>query len=495
MTITEDPSLPGMGGVHPPAPEGPATPDEHSAHSRGKVSALLVGVDDEIEQMRQHVQKILSQEPSPDIPLRSGLALEELAMSLRQANEHLVIASLDATARETRTAEAHERQTLFLSMLAHELRNPLAPIAMSVALLGKIPDLPQKVQLLQGILARQTAHLTRLVDDLMDATRINSGKIHIHKTPLLLSQLIDQAVETSQPLLDLHRQKLVLALPVEPVWISGDLIRLSQLFSNLIINASKFSQEAQTIQITARQDAGMAVIAVRDEGIGISPELLPFVFDLFTQGPVGTGLMASGLGIGLSLVRTIAQLHDGSVQACSRGAGQGSEFTVTLPLVADARQAAVELSPVGEAPAPAPSPSAAKPKVQRILLIDDSADINQTLSDFLVDVGYDVDCAPNGRAGLSMESQHTHDVICCDIGLPDIDGYEVARELRSLGSTARMIAISGYGQDGQRERAFAAGFDHYLVKPILCQDLLALIDLPDMTLMDATNKAGAHARP
>jgi signal transduction histidine kinase/ActR/RegA family two-component response regulator len=491
MTSMDDSPLPGE-RIVPQEPPGAGGLDENSFQSREMVSGLLVGLDYEIEEMRQHVQKILSQESSPYIPRISGLVLEELVMSLRQANEHLVIASLDATARETKTAAAHQRQTLFLSMLAHELRNPLAPIAMSVALLGKIPDLPKKVQSLQGILARQTTHLTRLVEDLMDATRINSGKIHILKAPLLLSQLLAQAAETSQPLLDVHQQELVLALPDEEVWISGDLIRLSQLFSNLIINASKFSQDAQTIRITARQEAQTVVIAVQDEGIGIAPELLPLVFDLFTQGPVGSGLMASGLGIGLSLVRTIAQLHGGSVQAYSQGTGLGSAFTVTLPLAQDASQEAQVLSPVSEAPALATSVT--KPKLLQILLIDDNPDINQTLSDFLVDVGYEVASAMNGVTGVQLGSRHRYDMICCDIGLPDIDGYEVARQLLGLGSKARLIAISGYGHPEQRERALQAGFEHFLVKPIFCQELVELIDLPDRKPVDAPYKADAHAR-
>lgn len=225
-----------------------ATADEKSATSRGKVSALLVGVDDEIEQMRERMLKILMDDPSPDIPVRSGQLLEELVLNLRQANEHLVIASLDASTRETNAAEAHRRQTLFLSMLAHELRNPLAPIVMSVQLLGEIAGVTPAIASLQRILARQTQHLTRLVADLMDATRINSGKIHIHKTSALLSQVMAQAVETSQ------------------------------LFSNLILNASKFSPDRSNIELSARLEAEHVVISVKDHGIGIAPDLQPFIF-------------------------------------------------------------------------------------------------------------------------------------------------------------------------------------------------------------------------
>lgn len=305
---------------------------EPSAQSGGRVSALLVNVDEQIRQLRHNVLQVLADDPSADVPLRTGRALEALAVSLQQANEHLVIASLDASARETKTAEAHRKQTLFLSMLAHELRNPLAPIVMSVELLRRLPGTSPAVQQLQAVLARQTAHLNRLVEDLLDATRINSGKIRIQKGRVLLSQLLAQAVETSQPPLDARHQTIVLHLPAQPVWMDGDLIRLSQLFSNLIINASKFSGDHTPITIRAWLDASQVLVSVQDEGIGIAPSLQPLVFDLFMQGPVGGGQMASGMGIGLSLVRTIAELHGGSVRVHSLGVGTGSEFIVALPL-------------------------------------------------------------------------------------------------------------------------------------------------------------------
>ncbi len=451
--------------------------EEDSAQSRGKVSALLVGVDEEIERLRQRMLKILSDDPTPEIPDHSGRALEELVLNLRLANENLVIASLDATNRESKTAQAHKRQTLCLSMLAHELRNPLAPIAMSVELLGKMARTTPAIQSLQGILARQTTHLTRLVEDLMDATRISSGKIKIQKTSVLLSQLIAQAVETSQPLLETRQQMVQLDLPLEPVWLQGDQVRLTQLFSNLIINASKFSANQRTIYINAKLGPDGIAITVKDEGIGIAPELQPFVFDLFMQGPVGEGLMAYGLGIGLSLVQTIAELHDGSVELVSQGVGEGCEFIVTLPCV----PAAFNSEPVEAKGATQTHEAPALPsKPKNILLIDDNADINQTLSEFLMDAGHAVECALDGVTGLSMEDRHSHDIICCDIGLPGMSGYEVAQNLHRGPSTACLIAISGYDQPEQKDRALKAGFDHYLVKPIDGQELLDLIDQPDL---------------
>ncbi|MDP2164292.1 MAG: hybrid sensor histidine kinase/response regulator [Hydrogenophaga sp.] len=441
------------------------------------MSALVVDVNDEIDQLRQNLQKVLSDAPSLDLPQANNQVLESLASSLRQANEHLVIASLDASARETKTAEAHRKQTLFLSMLAHELRNPLAPIVMSVELLKRVPDASPMLQRLQGILARQTGHLSRLVDDLMDATRINSGRFRVVKSRLLLSQLLFQAIETSQPLLDARHQRVDLALPADAVWFDGDFIRLSQLLSNLVLNASKFSAEGSTIHISAALVDENVVMSVRDEGIGIAPELQPFVFDLFVQGPVGERLLASGLGIGLSLVRTIAQLHGGSVHVLSPGNGRGSEFVVTLPVVATTDHDDVPANPgvLGEPPLHSPVPSF---QARRVLLIDDNADINHTLDEFLKKAGHEVDCAHDGPEGLQRNRAAPYEVICCDIGLPGMSGLEVARQLRARHSAARLIAISAFDQPEHRDQAYMAGFDHYLVKPVAPQVLLALLDLP-----------------
>lgn len=432
-----------------------------------------MGVDDQIEQMHQRMLKILSVAPSPESPGLSRKHLESLVRDLREANEQLVIASLDAQNRETKIAQTHQRQSLFLSMLAHELRNPLASITMSLVLLKKEADTPPASQILIDILSRQTSHLSRLVEDLMDATRIESGKIKILKSPVLLAQVIAQAVETSLPLLDGHHQPVVVELPLEPVWINGDVVRLTQMFCNLIINASKFSADHKPVRISAQIDSGRVRISVKDEGIGIAPELQPLVFDLFMQGPAGDSLIAAGLGIGLSLVRTLAQLHDGSVELISKGIGQGSEFIVTLPvtlagapLLEATATEGVRLQSMGQ-----PASSS-----KRILLIDDNADINLTLSEFLTDAGHEVESALDGATGLRMESLHPYEVICCDIGMPGMNGYEVAKSLRRGPSTACLIAISGYEQPQQRARAQEAGFDHYLVKPIFGPELLGLID-------------------
>ncbi len=474
MTDSEDCPQPGAPPIRGALTGTTLHPDKTAAVSAKLARELWMAVDEELELLRQRMQQILTQQAASDLPLASSERLGNLIHDLREANAKLVIASLDASARETRATESHRRQSLFLSMLAHELRNPLAPIAMSVELLGKMAGRYPDILSLQRILERQTIHLTRLVDDLMDANRINSGKLRIKKVPVPLSQCIEQAVETSQPELHVRAQPLHLDLSLEGVWIHGDADRLSQLFSNLILNASKFSSDRSPIYVSARQEEGDQVrVVVRDEGIGISAERQPFVFDLFTQGAVGDGLMAKGLGIGLSLVEEIARLHEGTVHVQSEGPGRGSTFIVTLPVFSQA--ARPERSAEHRHASPTEQEGARHARAARILLIDDNEDINQTLGEFLKASGHEVDMAMDGPTGLRMQEAAPYDVVCCDIGLPGMSGLEVARQMRANASPTKLIAISGYDQPQQRQEALAAGFDHYLVKPIFGDELLKLI--------------------
>ena len=423
--------------------------------------------------LQQRMRELLKEGPSSAVPIESMGRLEALVRDLREANANLTMASLDANTRETEAVESHKRQTLFLSMLAHELRNPLAPIATGVELLGKMSGTSPEVQDLQHILKRQTSHLTRLVDDLLDVSRINNNKLRICKENVRLAQCLEHAVETCQPELNARKQTLHRDFAIEKTWLYGDPTRLVQLFSNLILNASKFSAEGRPIYLSARQDGGQVHVTVRDEGIGISPEWQPFVFDLFTQGIAGEGVMTKGLGLGLTLVRTIAELHGGTVRLHSAGLGQGSEFTVTLPVLAKPKRAA-HRPEMTTPPSPA-TPSSAPVKPKHILLIDDHPDVNKTLGELLKTEGHSVDFAMDGLSGLKMEEEGHYDVICCDIGLPGMSGYEVAKNLRGHGSPAQLIAISGYDQQEQKDQALAAGFNHYLIKPILSDELLALI--------------------
>ena len=432
---------------------------------------LFATIDEELEMLRRRSGELLSGSPTAQVPTKDMERLEALVLDLREANANLTLASLDASTRESAAVDSHQRQTLFLAMLAHELRNPLAPIVTSADLLGRMEGTSPEVQALQGIIKRQSSHLSRLVDDLLDISRINSNKFRVCKQAMLLNPCLDQAVETCQPELMAHKQALRLSLAIDGVWVYGDPTRLTQLFSNLILNASKFSPEGSPIYLSAQQEGQQVRVSVRDEGIGISPEKQPYVFDLFTQGAVGQGMMAKGLGLGLTLVRTIADLHAGVVSLKSGGEGLGSEFTVTLPVMAPP----AEHAPATADPRSPAAPSPAAQRRQHILLIDDHPDINQTLGMLLRAEGHHVDCAIDGPSGLRMEATAHYDVVCCDIGLPGMSGYEVAKNLRGRHSKARLIAISGYDQQEQKDRAAAAGFDHYLVKPILGDELLELI--------------------
>ena len=392
---------------------------------------------------------------------------EELVTKLREANQHLVVASLRAQDMQALAEASVERQTEFLSMLAHELRNPLAPIALAAEMLGKISSAHPSLPDIQKVIVRQVANMGRLLEDLLDAARVNSGKINLQKRPLLLADLIQGAVEISQPHLHELAQQLVIDLPEQPVVIDGDEMRLSQVFSNLLNNASKYSPPKTLITLSARQfKAGTITISVKDEGCGIEPKILPFVFDLFMQAPRTLDRAQGGLGIGLAMVRTLVQMHDGTVAVRSQGLGLGSEFMVMLPLSTGTLKVEPALTPDRQTARPC-----------RILLIEDNVDTNQTLCSCLEFFGHAVVSAFDGPAGLVMATMGGFDIVVCDVGLPGMDGFEVMEEIKLLGVTPApfCIAITGYDQASFRARAEDAGFDHFLVKPVSMDQLENLI--------------------
>lgn len=392
------------------------------------------------------------------LPLKNTPPPEELVHKLRHANQHLVIASLRAQDMQAQAEASVERQTQFLSMLAHELRNPLAPIAMAAEMLGKISTAHPMLPDIQQIIVRQVANMTRLLEDLLDAARVSSGKINLKKTILSLADIAHSAAEISQPHLVKRAQHLVLELPAQPVMLEGDAVRLSQVFSNLLINASKFSPDQAVITLSAQQRPdGMLAIAVKDQGIGIDPKIQPFIFDLFTQASSTLDRSQGGLGIGLSMVRALVEMHGGSVEVRSAGLGCGSEFIVVLPGAAE--------DALPQAPVAANAPPA---RPCRILVIEDNADTNATLSSCLMLEGHTVDSAHDGLSGLAMAKAGAYDIVACDIGLPAMSGYEVIAQLRGLGLSPEpcCIAMTGYDQHENRALAQQAGFDHYLVKPV-----------------------------
>ena len=403
-----------------------------------------------------------------------------LVQQLQDANEHLVLATLDARDLQATAEAANLRQIEFLSMLAHELRNPLQPMAMASDLLAGYAGLHPTIAKVHDIYSRQTAHMERLVDDLLDASRVSSGKITLQLAPVLLHDILDDAVETALPGIERRHQRLQVRLPAVPLLIQGDLIRLAQVFSNLLINASKFTQELGHIDIGAQQIGDMVQVWVNDDGAGISAELQPFVFDLFTQGHRSLERAQGGLGIGLSLVRSITQLHGGSATVISEGAGKGSRFIITLPLSASA-----ETAQHGSAPASALPPPACK-----ILLIEDNIDANDVMTMLLQQDGHTVTSCFDGPSGLRAGLDGSFDIVLCDIGLPGMDGFQVVSGLRAALEAPQpcFIAASGYSATGQMDRASQTGFDHYLVKPVSMESLNRIIGQRVAQLRAAVNR-------
>jgi two-component system CheB/CheR fusion protein len=313
---------------------------------------------------------------------------------------------------------------------------------------------------------RQVQHLARLVDDLLDVSRITRGKIHLHKEPLELATVIARAVETCRPLIDARRHELTVALSPEPVLIDGDATRLAQVFANLLTNAAKYTTEGGRIGITVEKQGEEATVRVRDNGIGIPADLLPRVFDLFTQGDRSLARSEGGLGIGLTLVKSLAEMHGGQVEAFSEGTGTGSEFVVRLPILERRRRPAD-----GEAGTVRPrTPS------RRVLVVDDNVDAAESLAMLLRVEGHEVRTAHDGATALDAAQAYRPEVVLLDIGLPKMDGYEVAQRLRRLpdSKSALVVALTGYGQEEDRRRAEEAGFDVHLVKPV---DLAVLYSL------------------
>lgn len=398
--------------------------------------------------------------------LREKEALEATVTRLREANEHLVVAAINAQGSRDDAEATNRRQNEFLAMLAHELRNPLVPISMSAMLLERSSDASPQLLNFSKVIRRQVDHMARLLDDLLDAARISSGKITLSLEPMPVSSAIDQALETVLPRIRERGQHLFLNLPPQPVGTRGDRVRLTQVFTNLIGNASKYTGDGGNVHVDVTAEAGEVVVSVRDNGTGIAPEVLPHIFDLFTQGPRSLARSEGGLGVGLNVVRNLVSMHGGTVKAESDGAGKGSRFVVRLPLCA--------------LPGSAPPPQAAAeqpPGRCRVLLIEDNIDACETLKAFLELEAHEVTMTHDGNAGLQALLSQDFDVVVCDIGLPGMDGLEVVSRLRASNKGAQPVAIglSGYGQAEDRSRALAAGFDHYLVKPVSPDALLALV--------------------
>ena len=403
--------------------------------------------------------------------------LEALNVSLQQANAELERANAalqgEVTVRsraEDALRQADRHKDEFLAMLAHELRNPLAPIRNAVHLMRMKPLQDPQMCLARDVIERQLSQLTRLVDDLLDVSRITRGKINLTRQPLKVSELIARAVETVEPIIQGRSQVLTVELPEQPPVVDGDCMRLTQAIANVLGNAAKYTDAGGSIVLQVCARARDVEIRVRDTGIGIPAEVLPKIFDLFTQLDQRMERPQSGLGIGLALVRRLVEMHGGSVSAHSEGAGRGSEFVICLPLMTPAVLPAVGDQLTAEC-------QAARPQHRRILVADDNLDALESLAALLALNGHEVHRAQDGAAALQAAMRHRPEVIFLDIGMPQMDGYEVARRIRAheWGKELLLIAVTGWGQESDRQRSFAAGFDFHLVKPVDLEKLNQLL--------------------
>jgi CheY-like chemotaxis protein/nitrogen-specific signal transduction histidine kinase len=353
--------------------------------------------------------------------------------------------------------EADRRKDEFLAMLAHELRNPLAPIANAVQLLHlEEPESPVQRRA-RAIIDRQTGRLARLVDDLLEVSRISTGRIQLHMEQIAIGGILERAVESVRPLIEQHRHQLLAFIPSEPIWVHADAARLEQVFVNLLNNAAKYTDEGGRIEVSVTAGDAAVAIRVTDNGIGIEPELLPRVFDLFTQAERALDRSQGGLGIGLSLVHRLVAMHGGRVEVHSE-VSSGSEFIVHLPTIAvtGAAEVFAQIARENEAA-----------QSLRVLIVDDNLDAAMSLAMLLEASGHRIATAHTGPEALTVAAAQQPDVIFLDIGLPELDGYEVARRLREhqQADSLVIVAMTGYGQETDRARSHAAGFDHHLVKP------------------------------
>jgi signal transduction histidine kinase len=440
---------------------------------RSKVSVLV-----ELHLQRHELQKLNRSlaEANARLELANTHLQEEKTRELERLNSHLKRANseLEQTNRvlqsevaeraraEAALKEADRHKDEFLAVLAHELRNPLAPIRNAVEIMRRSALTDPQLAWSRDVVERQVKHLTRLVDDLLDVSRITRGNINLSREPVLVATIVARAIETIQPLIAEQRHNLTIDMNEEPLEVEGDLTRLTQVLGNLLNNAAKYTDPGGTITVSARRQGTDVELRVRDNGIGIPPALLPRLFQLFTQVDAAAHRAQGGLGIGLALVRQLVQMHGGSVTAYSDGPGKGSEFLIRLPL---------RVQRIREVMKPAPVEAARMNGTKsghRILLADDNRDALDSLATLLQCDGHEVHTAGDGAEALEVAAQCRPNVVLLDIGMPKLDGYEVARRIRAepWGKSAVLIALTGWGQDEDRRRSREVGFDSHLVKPL-----------------------------
>jgi signal transduction histidine kinase len=439
---------------------------------RSKVAVLI-----ELDRQRRALQSVNKQlaesirqleEANSALQTEKTRELEEINARLQKANDELSRSnqSLESEVRERIRAEnslkdAVVKRDEFLAMLSHELRNPLSPLRNASHMLMQGDTQDPKIVWSRGVIARQLKHMIRLVDDLLDVSRIARGKIVLVSEAVKVGEVVAAAVETVQPLLEQKRQVLEIDAGPPDLTVRGDPVRLAQVVGNLLHNAAKYTGEGGRITLAAREHAGYAEIVVRDTGIGIAAEAMPRIFELFTQIPSERASTTGGLGIGLALVRALVELHGGEIHASSAGVDQGSEFLVRLPLFS-----AVQAE--GDAPHAPAKDGPALPVRRNILIADDNQDALESLALMLRMEGHEVHCASDGEEALSIAVQRRPEILVLDVGMPKLDGCEVARRIRaeSWGRDAVLVALTGWGQEIDRRRSREAGFDMHLVKPV-----------------------------
>jgi two-component system, sensor histidine kinase len=429
-----------------------------------QTSATFVTVDKKVEGLESGADAYLTHPFEPAELIATVHAL----LRIRAAEKEL-------RRRADALLDADKRKDEFLAMLAHELRNPLAAITTAVPLLRKYCDVPEKFDGIAAVVERQSRHLARLIDDLLDVSRFTRGKIELRRSTVDVKHSLDDAVAATRALFASREQELVLHAPAAPLWSVADDARLQQVFANLLDNASKYSERGSriTVEVTTdkRDERPFARVTITDEGIGIEPSVLPHVFELFVQADHSLERTRGGMGIGLTLVKRLIELHGGEVRASSEGLGRGSRFDIWLPL--------------SSAPPMQPVPRIARvradePSTRRsILVVEDNADAREMLQAVLEVAGHDVEVARDGLTGVERALAGRHDLAIVDIGLPGLNGYEVAQRIRAGMNGRRpplfLIALTGYGGPEQRDRAIGAGFDVHVVKPVNPEALLRLI--------------------
>jgi signal transduction histidine kinase len=450
------------------------------------LQALRAGVRDFVLKTPEYLDYLL---PAVERVLKQVRTERQLVESRALAREALLrqheleVEIAQRKRAEELLKEADRRKDEFLAMLAHELRNPLAPIRNAVHILELVIPAEEKWSRPLEVIDRQSRQLARLVDDLLDVSRITRGQINLRKQTLELASIVAQAVETSRPLLEARRQRFEVRVPAEPIFVEGDPTRLAQVILNLLNNAAKYTEEGGFINLTVEREEGrtgeknggtgvspVVLLRVRDSGMGIPPEMLPRIFEPFTQVEHTLDRAQGGLGIGLTLVRRLVELHGGTVQAFSEGRGRGSEFVIRLPIVSKPLPSAGD----GRGNGAAKTPSSRR----RILIVDDNRDSADSLAMLLKMLGHEVRTAYDGEDGLHVAEQFSPHIILLDIGLPRLSGLETARRLRcDLGlRDALLIAMTGYGQDEDKRRSQEAGFNAHLVKPVDFGELQRMLE-------------------